>query len=41
MDADESPRELWLDTEGMLSAGYYGEFEIFLNLCGMVCIDLA
>jgi hypothetical protein len=41
MDADESPRELWLDTEGMLSAGYCGEFEIALDFCGTVCIDLA
>ncbi|MGE4213117.1 MAG: hypothetical protein AB7E75_07220 [Candidatus Methanomethylophilaceae archaeon] len=39
MDADESPRELWLDTEGMLSAGYSGEFEIAFNLCGTVCMD--
>ncbi|MEA4977095.1 MAG: hypothetical protein VB016_00855 [Methanomassiliicoccaceae archaeon] len=38
MDGDVSSRELWLDTEGMLSAGYLGEFEIAFMFCGTVCI---
>ena len=33
-------KELWLDTEGMLSAGYSGNIEIIVDLCGVMYFDL-
>lgn len=41
MDGDNASRELWLDTEGTFSAGYFGDIEIIIVLCGYVYLELA
>ena len=41
MDEDEVSGELWLDTEGTFSAGYFGDIKIVIDLCGYVVIGLA
>lgn len=40
MDGNISTRELWIDTEGIVSAGYSGEFDITFRFCGTLCIDV-
>ncbi len=40
MYEDTESGEIWLDTEGTVSAGYYGDINIVIDLRGSVCFNL-